>query len=174
MLKAGRFIFCTWLVALVAFLISACGSGTSEPIGQRDAEFGVSNVAADDPAMNDAIARAQASLGEFAVALQAPGDERSDFSVKVRLEDEENVEHVLLSEPFVTDTQAGGVIANDVLYVEGYSFGDRVTFDLDHVSDWMYVENGVLQGGFTIRVLRDQMSVAEREEFDASLPFVIE
>jgi uncharacterized protein YegJ (DUF2314 family) len=173
-LRAGRFIFCAGLVAFVVLSLSACGAGTSQSAVQRSGEPDVYDVAADDSAMNAAIAQARASLGEFTAALKAPGDERSDFSLKVRLEDGEKVEHVWLSDPFVTDSEVGGVIGNDVVDVKGYSIGDRVTFDLDHVSDWMYVEDGVLRGGFTIRVLRDEMSAAEREEFDTSLPFTIE
>ena len=37
----------------------------------------------------------------------------------------------------------------------------------------MYVDHGVLVGGYTIRVLRDRLSGVERAEFDRNLPFKI-
>ena len=38
----------------------------------------------------------------------------------------------------------------------------------------MYVENRKLVGGYTLRVLRDAVTAAERAEFDKSVPFVVE
>jgi uncharacterized protein YegJ (DUF2314 family) len=38
----------------------------------------------------------------------------------------------------------------------------------------LFFINGKLVGGFTIRVLRNQMSGDERKKFDESIPFVIE
>ena len=38
----------------------------------------------------------------------------------------------------------------------------------------MYVDHGKLVGGYTLRVLRDGLSPAERAEFDRSIPFKID
>jgi len=38
----------------------------------------------------------------------------------------------------------------------------------------MYVDSGRLVGGYTIRVMRAQMSPEERAAFDAEMPFRIE
>jgi uncharacterized protein YegJ (DUF2314 family) len=34
----------------------------------------------------------------------------------------------------------------------------------DEITDWMYVDDGVLRGAFTVRVLLDRSSVKEREK----------
>jgi len=52
--------------------------------------------------------------------------------------------------------------------------GERASVEPSEISDWMYIENRKLVGGFTLRVLRDGMPAGERAEFDKSLPFVIE
>ena len=40
--------------------------------------------------------------------------------------------------------------------------------------DWMYVENGKLQGGYTIRVQRKFVQAAERPKFDEQFKFKFE
>ena len=162
------------LAAAAVLLLSACAARESTSTVRHSPGSDMYGVRDDDSAMNAAIAHAQATLDDFAAVLRAPKAKQRDFSLKVKLTDGTNVEHVWLSEPVVTDTQVSGTIGNDVEQVSGYSVGQHVTFDRDQVSDWMYVDHGVLQGGFTILVLRDQMSPSEREAFDKSLPFSIE
>jgi uncharacterized protein YegJ (DUF2314 family) len=38
----------------------------------------------------------------------------------------------------------------------------------------MFVENGKLVEGYTLRVLRDSMSASERADFDKSVPFKVD
>ena len=41
------------------------------------------------------------------------------------------------------------------------------------ITDWMYVDKGILQGGYTIKLIRNRMSKEERAKFDAGFPFKI-
>jgi len=52
--------------------------------------------------------------------------------------------------------------------------GDTIEIRPNEISDWMYIDNGTLRGGSTIRVLRNRMSVEERTAFDAEYGVVIE
>ena len=52
--------------------------------------------------------------------------------------------------------------------------GDSEEVEPSKISDWMFVDEGKLVGGYTLRVLRDSMSPAERAEFDKSVDFVVE
>ncbi len=38
----------------------------------------------------------------------------------------------------------------------------------------MYLDKGVLRGGYTIRAMREQLSETEKEEFNRSIDFTIE
>jgi uncharacterized protein YegJ (DUF2314 family) len=67
-----------------------------------------------------------------------------------------------------------GELANDPEFVKSVKAGQVVSAPRDEISDWMYVENGKLVGGYTLRVLRETLSSTERAEFDKSLPFRIE
>lgn len=165
-----------WALLAAAILLSAAGCadrGTNATVLHSPGSD-IYDVPADDATMNAAIAHAQATLDEFAAALQAPKAEQRDFILKVKLTDGTNFEHVWLANPFVTDTRVGGDINNEIERVSGYTLGQHVTFGRDRVSDWMYIDHGLLRGGFTIRVLRDQMSSSERAAFDKSVPFTIQ
>jgi len=52
--------------------------------------------------------------------------------------------------------------------------GQKVTVAPAKISDWMYVENRKLVGGYFMGALRNALTPAERAAFDKSLPFVIE
>jgi uncharacterized protein YegJ (DUF2314 family) len=52
--------------------------------------------------------------------------------------------------------------------------GDKIQILNDNISDWMYVDNQKLRGGFTIRVLRKRMTESERKQFDAENGLIIE
>jgi uncharacterized protein YegJ (DUF2314 family) len=65
-------------------------------------------------------------------------------------------------------------IDNDPEVVKSVKLGQAVTVRPQDISDWMYVDHGVLVGGYTLRVIRDAMTPAERAELDKSLPFKIQ
>jgi uncharacterized protein YegJ (DUF2314 family) len=46
----------------------------------------------------------------------------------------------------------------------------RVGFQMSQVTEWMYVENGYLVGGYTTRLIRSRLSGHERESMDATAP----
>lgn len=47
----------------------------------------------------------------------------------------------------------------------------RVEFEPLYISDWMYIEDGYLVGGYTTRVIRDRMTEEERKKHDAQAPY---
>ena len=66
-----------------------------------------------------------------------------------------------------------GRVANDPTYIARLNFGDTVSLSRDDVSDWYYVDNGLLVGGHTLRVFRARMTAEARAKFDAESGFVI-
>ena len=52
--------------------------------------------------------------------------------------------------------------------------GDRHSVNPDEITDWSYVENGKLVGGYTIRVLFAEMSNDEKQQFEKQADFKIE
>ena len=130
-------------------------------------------VLSDDPRMNAAIAKARATVGTFEAALRSPKPSQSGFSVKVRITDGDRAEHFWTSGVTYDGSVFHGRIDNDPETVTTVKAGQAVSVRPNHISDWMYVDHGVLVGGFTVRALRDALSPAERAELDKSLPFKI-
>ena len=88
--------------------------------------------------------------------------------------DGKNTEHMWLSPVNYDGRVFRGTVNNDPEMVKNVRSGQQASVEPSKLSDWMYVENGKLVGGYTLRALRDAMSPKERREFDKSVPFEID
>lgn len=129
----------------------------------------VSSVDATDARMNAAIADARKNLPHFWSRLEKPGQGESDFNLKVRIEDKEGVEHFWCSDIRRESGRLSGVINNDAMIVKCVSNGQRVAFNEDQISDWLYMREGKMIGNYTVRPLMRDMSKQERREIEAML-----
>lgn len=158
------------LIACLAF--TACdskqsGNETVRREGQPDYVY-IPNKA---PEMDKAIQTARDSVDTFIAALKSPAPGRGSFTVKKPFKDGGQVEHIWLSNASFDGTRFSGRVDNEPADVKNVRFGQIATAGKDEISDWFYIENGKLVGGYTIRVLYSQMSPAERKEFDAQAGF---
>jgi uncharacterized protein YegJ (DUF2314 family) len=155
-----------WIMGIAALAIAGCG--------KKSPPDRVVNVKEDDPGMNAAIEKARSSVETFIPLLKSPKPGQTSFSVKMAFVDGENTEHMWLIPVTFDGKVFRGTINNDPEKVKNVKIGQKASVEPDKISDWMYVENRKLVGGFTLRVLRDGMSPAERAEFDKGLPFKID
>ena len=156
------------LLALAALGCEARGPGGAD---------NVVNVEDDDAAMNAAVAEARATVGRFTAALADPAPGQVGFSVKLPVTEGETTEHMWLDAVRYEPDGGGrfrGVLNNEPRGLTGVSLGDELTVPADGISDWMYVEDGRLAGGYTIRALRDRLPPGERAAFEAQAPFRFE
>ena len=72
------------------------------------------------------------------------------------------------------DDKFYGVVANLPESTTEVSLGDTIQIANENISDWMYVENQKLHGGYTIRLLRSRMTESERKQFDEESGWIIE
>lgn len=135
---------------------------------------GVVQVDENDAAMNAAITKARATVNQFSQALNRPKPNQRGFSVKKAFNQSGKIEHMWLNDVEFDGKQFVGFLANDPRSVRNLKRGDRVTAAPNEISDWMYIENNRLMGGYTIRVLRDKLSTKERADFDRSMDFKID
>jgi uncharacterized protein YegJ (DUF2314 family) len=119
--------------------------------------------------MNAAIRQSRRTVQEFIDALQA-SPPKDLIAVKLRLAEGEAVEYVWLSSPTYADRSFHGRIDNDIQYLTGYKAGDSVSVHVDSIADWMYVEAGLLRGGYSVRLLAPQMSPEELAQFPFRMP----
>jgi uncharacterized protein YegJ (DUF2314 family) len=151
-------------VIIVLALSGGCG-------GNEDR---VTSVSDDDPRMNAAIAKARETVDTFIAALQSPRTGQSEFTVKMAFTDGEHTEHMWLSPVSYDGKIFHGTVQNDPANVANVKLGQAASIEPSKISDWMYVENGKLVGGYTVRALREIMPPSERAEFDRTAPFRIE
>jgi uncharacterized protein YegJ (DUF2314 family) len=64
-------------------------------------------------------------------------------------------------------------VDNRPRYIAGLKVGDKVSVNPDEISDWSFVRNDQLVGGYTIRVLYAEMSPAEQADFLKGAKFQI-
>ncbi len=163
----------TILIASLAF--TACDSKKSNnDTVRREGQPDYVHVADKDPEMDKAIQTARESVDTFIAALKAPAAGQGNFTVKKPFKDGEQVEHIWLSNASFDGTQFSGRVDNEPVDVKNVKMGQTTTAAKDETSDWFYIENGKLIGGYTIRVLYSQMSPAERKDFDAHVGFKLQ
>ena len=124
--------------------------------------------------MNQAMAKARATIGEFVEGLDHPSQTQSSVALKVRVEEGQAVEHLWLVSVTHTADSFTGLVNDQPLNLPNVRLGQSVSVPLDRVSDWLAVDQGHLIGGYTIRLLRSRMDAKERQQYDAQLGAVIE
>ncbi len=67
-----------------------------------------------------------------------------------------------------------GYIDNIPRKIKGVKMGDKVSVNPNEISDWAFVENGRLVGGYTIRVLYSELSPEGRAALEKEARFRIE
>lgn len=166
-----------YLTAAVLMLLALSGCGklkktnAAGKIGEDDPVVFFSN---DDPEMNKAINKARASVDSFIAALKSPKKGQVSFSVKMRVTDGDQVEHMWVTDVSYDGAKFNGKMGNEPVNVKTVKLNQKVSVKPAEISDWMYIDNQKLVGGETIRVMRNKLSPKERVDFDKGMPFKIE
>ncbi len=159
----------------VALALAGCGSSQREgDVVKRDGEPDIVRVSDEDAEMNKAVQMARSTAEKFIASLKAPSAKQTGFSVKKPFREGGKVEHIWLSDVSVDNSNFKGLVGNDPIDVKNIKLGDPATVAKDEISDWMYIEDGKLVGGYTIRVLYSRMSPEEKKDFSANLGFIID
>jgi uncharacterized protein YegJ (DUF2314 family) len=105
------------------------------------------------------LARAEAGEGNFSVKYPLPADEGGDV----------NTEHIWLTGIHSKDGRYYGKLAGTPVHFSGMKKGDTITFIADDITDWMYVKDGKIVGGFSIKYLLEQIPKDKRSEVQDKL-----
>jgi uncharacterized protein YegJ (DUF2314 family) len=55
-----------------------------------------------------------------------------------------------------------GILASEPLHLDGMKRGSTVTFDVDEITDWMFVQDGKIVGGRSVKYLLEQIPDNQR------------
>lgn len=125
--------------------------------------------------MNKAIEKAKRTINNFDTAFKSGNHSNVDFSVKKRyVTPSGGGEHIWVGVIEILDDAYKGIVNNNPEMTQVVSYGDTVIVKKDEITDWMYLSNNILKGGYTIRVVRSKMTNKERMEMDKDLGYKIE
>jgi uncharacterized protein YegJ (DUF2314 family) len=152
----GRFVV-AGLAAVVLLGSSVAGIGAEE-----DPTLSVSSA---DAEMNAAIAKARASLATFWASYEGHNPLERGHSLKVRFANPvDDGEHIWMTDVQKrADDSYSGRFANTPEHLAGKRIGDVAEFKDADISDWMFIRNGKIVGGETIRVLLPRLPKADTD-----------
>jgi uncharacterized protein YegJ (DUF2314 family) len=155
-----------YIIALAnaIFLLASCSRNANS-------DDPVTAVDSNDKEMNGAIDHAKETVQRFITALQSPAATQSSFSVKKKFTQGEKVEYFWLTDVTFDGQNFHGKVDNDAEMVTNVKIGDDASVGKNEISDWMFIENGKLAGGYTLRVLYSRMPQKEKEDFLKNVPF---
>jgi uncharacterized protein YegJ (DUF2314 family) len=155
----------TAVMAILAVLAAATVSVRAEDGSP------VVDVRSGDPEMNAAIAQARATLPKFWASFGAPQPSETGYSLKVRFPyGSNNGEHIWIAEvKKIADGRYSGKFANAPRHLPGKRAGDLVEFRDADITDWMFLRNGKIVGGETIRPMLKLMTKADADALRARL-----
>ena len=161
------------LIILISILLFSCKTDKTERI-ERSNEPDIHMLNDSDKEMNDAILLAQQTFNKFEKAYKENNDDYKDFSIKMPFKSTNGYEHIWITDITYENNEFQGVVNNSPAFTREVNIGDTIIIDTKNISDWMYVENGKLRGGYSIRAIRDKMSASQKKEFDNGFGIIIE
>lgn len=150
---------------LLIFVISILSCNTNNKIEHKN-EPTIYEVQIDDAEMNKAMNLAKQTLDSFDYAFKNNSRIFTFFGLKKRFEQNGAIEHIWIGNIKLENGKYIGIIDNLPEKIETIKLGDTIEIDRKNISDWMYIKNSKLYGGYTIRLLRNRMSETEKEIFD--------
>jgi uncharacterized protein YegJ (DUF2314 family) len=162
-----------FLTLFFLIVLVSCNNNQTTKI-ERDGEPEIYGVTDTDTEMNKAIKTANQTLDKFNEALKSGNPNFEYFALKTRFNTPNGGEHIWVSNIRFNDNKYFGVIDNLPESTTDVNLGDTIQIKEDNISDWMYIDNQKLRGGYTVRVLRNRMTETERKQFDAENGLIIE
>jgi uncharacterized protein YegJ (DUF2314 family) len=161
-----------WAVLAVVTGVTVFGLLTIGPKPEVAAEdrSPIVDVRTTDPEMNTAIARARGTLPTFWASYESPKPSEAGHSLKVRFSTRRGGEHIWMAE--VTKLPNGtysGLFANEPRDLPGKRAGDKVEFAEADISDWMFMRNGKIVGGETIKPTLKSLPKADADALRARM-----
>ena len=163
----------TLFTILTILGLASCNNDKTTSI-ERDGQPTVYQVGGDDKEMNTAIGLANATLDNFTKALQSNNADFVNFALKTRFNTPQGGEHIWVSNITLDNNDFFGVVDNLPESTTDVKIGDKIKIDKKNISDWMYIDKGKLRGGYTIILLRNRMTDAERKQFDIESGHIIQ
>jgi uncharacterized protein YegJ (DUF2314 family) len=161
-----------WVVLAAITGVTVFGILTIGPKPDVSAESRspVVDVRTTDPEMNTAIARARGTLPTFWASYEAPKPSETGHALKVHFSTRKGGEHIWMAEvKKLPNGGYSGLFANEPRDLPGKRAGDKVEFTEADISDWMFMRNGKIVGGETIKPTLKSLPKADADALRARM-----
>jgi uncharacterized protein YegJ (DUF2314 family) len=167
-------IFITASTVSVFLSFNALAADPKEKLQNSNLETLTLEVPNDHAAMHQAVVEARRTVRKFMAALKHPAPGQQDFEVKKPFIQNGQVEHIWLSDVQLVGNRFQGRIDNQPRKIQGLAVGQIVSVNPNEISDWLYIDQGKLVGGYTVRVQYNELSAKDKQEFNRRADFKIE
>ena len=116
-----------------------------------------------DTKMNMAIKNAQKTLPIFLKAFRKHDKAQYEFGVKVKITDKYGSEHFWTTDLKELKNGFSAKINNSPQVVQSVKYRELVNFTKLDITDWMFYDQDILQGGYTIKVMFEHMQKEDVE-----------
>jgi uncharacterized protein YegJ (DUF2314 family) len=158
--------------AVAAILAGLVASPTAaQTVTEKAERDETAIVAKSDPVTAAAMRKAQVELPSFLALSTAPKPGMEGFAVKVAIREGEEAEYFWIVPFTANGRQFSGAINNAPRAVHSVKFGETITFDQSEIVDWMYFDNGEMEGNYTACALLKSAPASEAEEFKQRFHF---
>jgi len=159
------------IVVLVAAWGYVTGNGgkrsiaSANPVEQKARKDQIFMIKTGDPDMVAARQKARTTLPEFLKLAQSPRSSQRNFAVKVGIQDGDQMEYFWIAPFKQSGDMIVGNINNTPRTVKNVQNNQQITFHVNDVTDWMYVENGKMRGNYSACVLLKNEPKEQAEAF---------
>ena len=155
------------LLFLCAALLLSCAK---QPVLPAHDQTGAETVQTDrtDGEILRIAEEARRTLPVFFRHLTRAEAGEEGFSIKYPFKADEGagivMEQLWLTGIHFKDGNYYGTVAGDPVYISGMKKGDTAVFDEEMITDWMYIRNGKISGGRSIKYLIETIPESRRSE----------
>ena len=155
-----------WAVVVVlAAAGSSCRKGP-EPRIERKGEPDFIPVEDNDPEMDAAVRKGRDTLPELVKALTERPFGSRDFAIKKGFPAGKRQEFIWLTDVALENGGFHAHVGNQPVWTTSVNLGDSLFVKKEEVVDWMYIRDGELVGGYTVRVLFKREPPAKQREME--------
>jgi uncharacterized protein YegJ (DUF2314 family) len=147
--------------------VAGCGLGGEQSVTAKAESDQVVMAGADDPAMLQAFARAQATLDGFLVHVAAQDPVLQEALVKIKVQEGEAVEYFWIGSLTQKSDGLTGIVKNEPEVVHNIKNGQTIAFPRTQIFDWMYIDakSGKMIGNYTACALLSHEKPGAAAEF---------
>ena len=139
----------------------------AQSITERAEKDQTINMESEEPAMRQAMEKAQATLDDFLVKAKQPAAGTSAYALKVAIREGRDTEYFWVNEFTWADSSFTGRINNEPRVVMNLKVGQIYKFTRSQIVDWTYIDEKAQRtfGNFTACALLSKEPPAQAEEF---------